>query len=109
MSFDSTFRQFIEELKLTFPEFSSELDAVQTKSPEENRRVFLSIWRTHTSDIVNQKDTLFEEGIDLVPGVHMTQKLWKELSVGSQTAIWKFLHLVHSVTRDTHVLLCTTS
>jgi len=91
MSFDSTFRQFIEELKLTFPEFSSELDAVQTKSPEENRRVFLSIWRTHTSDIVNQKDTLFEEGIDLVPGVHMTQKLWKELSVGSQTAIWKFL------------------
>ena len=91
MSFDTTFHQFLEELKLTFPEFASELNAVQTKSPEENRRMFLSIWRTHTSDIVNQKDTLFAEGVDLVPGVRMTKKLWQELSVGSQTAIWKFL------------------
>ena len=91
MSFDATFRQFLEELRLTFPEFSSELDSAVAKSAEENRATFLNIWRIHTSDVVHQKATLFDEGIEIVPGVRMTKKLWSELSEGSQTAIWKYL------------------
>ena len=91
MSFDATFRQFLDELRLTFPEFSSDLDSAQSRSPEENRATFLNIWRIHTSDVVHQKDAVFDKGIEIVPGVCMTKQLWSELSQASQTAIWKYL------------------
>jgi len=81
----------LQELKETFPEFASELESVQAKPVEENRKLFLHVWRVHTSDVVNQKDTLFDNGVEIVSGVTMTKKLWSELSAGSQSAIWKYL------------------
>lgn len=91
MSFETTFTQFLAELKETFPEFASELDAAKVTPIEETRKIFTSVWRVHTSDIVNQKAEIFENGLELLPGVHMTKKLWSELSANTQAAIWKYL------------------
>jgi len=91
MSFETTFTQFLAELKETFPEFTSELDAAKAKPIEESRKIFTNVWRVHTSDIVNQKAEIFENGLELLPGVNMTKKLWSELSANTQAAIWKYL------------------
>jgi hypothetical protein len=91
MSFESTYSQFVNELKETFPEFTSELDLLKAKPIEENRKTFLSVWRTHTSDVAKQNNQIFASGIEIVSGVNMTAKLWGELSANSQSAIWKYL------------------
>ena len=91
MTFESTITQFLDELKGTFPEFSSELDREKSLSPEEKRTRFLTIWRTHTSDVAIQNSSIFENGLEIIQGVKMTKKLWSEISKPTQTAIWKYL------------------
>jgi hypothetical protein len=91
MTFESTLTQFLDELKGTFPEFSSELDGEKRRSPEEKRSRFLSLWRVHTSDVAMQNSSIFDKGYDIVPSVTITKKLWSEISKATQTAIWKYI------------------
>ena len=90
VSFANTYTQFLDELTATFPEYTAPLHAA--KALPNARSVFLSVWKTHTKDISQQKATIFDgDGLDMVPGVKMTTTLWNELSVNSQAAIWKYL------------------
>ncbi|MEI6360370.1 MAG: hypothetical protein WCO50_08590, partial [Synechococcus sp. ELA619] len=74
----------------TFPEYTRRLDVA--KNHAAPRDAFLSIWKTHTSNIATQNVDIFKgEGIQLVPGLKMTTALWGELSTNSQAAIWKYL------------------
>jgi len=88
VTFDSTYAQFVSELKGTFPEFASALSSV----PEGAKAHFVATWKSHTTSVASQDATLFAgPGMELVPGVRMNTALWSELSVGTQTAIWKYL------------------
>ena len=90
VSFANTYTQFLDELTATFPEYAVPLSAAKTLP--NARSVFLSVWKTHTKMISQQKADIFTgAGLDLVPGVKMTESLWNELSANSQAAIWKYL------------------
>ena len=87
VSFATTYTQFVDDLKGTFPEFTTTLEAATC-----DEAFFSRIWKSHTKDVAEQNAGIFtEEGIELVPGFRMTNALWKELSRGTQTVIWKYL------------------
>jgi hypothetical protein len=90
VSFASTYKQFVEELKETFPEYSVPL-TLALELPDAQAS-FLNTWKPYTTNIANQDGSIFnEKGIELVPGLFMTARLWSELSVGTHGAIWKYL------------------
>jgi hypothetical protein len=90
ISFTSTYQQFIEELKTTFPEYSSPLTLAAVHP--DAKSVFLNTWKNHTKDVALQNAAIFTPtGVQIVPGLFMTDKLWSELSAGTHAAIWKYL------------------
>ena len=92
MSFDATYLQFLEELKQTFPEFATNIATAIALPVEEKRSTFLTVWRSHTTDIASQNSDIFtDSGIAIVPDVVLNKKLWSEISKNTQTAIWKYL------------------
>lgn len=90
ISFHTTYAQFVDELKSTFPEYSAPLELA---SKQENaKEIFLASWKDNTTHVANQDASIFKgNGVELVPGLFMTDKLWSELSEGTQHAIWKYL------------------
>lgn len=89
-TFESTFSQFVDDLKGTFPEFSAALTHAATL-PEHKER-FIGTWRAHTSDVAARNSSLFDgSGIEIVPGFVMTRALWNELSDSTHAVIWKYL------------------
>lgn len=87
VSFSATFTQFVDDLKGTFPEFATTLDAAAN-----DEAFFTRTWKSHTKDVASQNAAIFAgDGIELVPGFCMTEALWKELSGSTQSVIWKYL------------------
>lgn len=90
VSFSSTYTQFLEELKGTFPEYSPAL-LLASSLPNTKAR-FLEVWRIHTNAVASSDGSIFSgAGLELVPGFVMTGALWGELSAGTQGAIWKYI------------------
>lgn len=88
-TFDSTYAQFIGELKLTFPEFLTALTLAESVPGAVDR--FTEVWRPRVSDVAAKSSKVFAKGVELVPGFVMTASLWGELSVKTQDAIWKYI------------------
>lgn len=89
-TFDSTYAQFVDDLKGTFPEFSDALTHAATL-PERKTR-FVDVWKTHTSDVAACNAAVFDgAGIEIIPGFVMTRKLWNELSESTHAVIWKYI------------------
>ncbi len=89
-SFSSTYAQFIDDLKGTFPEYVAALTLAGSLSDVQTR--FVDVWRTHTAAVAAQDGTIFDgAGLELVPGFVMTRALWNELDNVTHTAIWKYL------------------
>jgi hypothetical protein len=89
-TFETTFSQFVDDLKGTFPEFSDALThAASLPDPQER---FVATWRMHTSDVAACNASLFDgSGIEIVPGFVMTRALWNELSDSTHAVIWKYI------------------
>lgn len=89
-SFSTTYTQFLNELKDTFPEFLPALVAA-SELPDAQAQ-FTALWRPYTADAAAKNAAIFTTaGIGLVPGVTMTAALWSELSSATQNAIWKYI------------------
>jgi hypothetical protein len=88
-TFDSTYAQFITELKLTFPEFESALTLAESLPGAVDR--FTEVWRPRVSAVATKSSDVFKNGVELVPGFVMTAKLWSELSTTTHDAIWKYI------------------
>jgi len=88
-SFEIVYGQFLEDLTLTFPEFKPAL-TLAASAPDASDR-FVAVWRPHISEVAAQDNKVFDAGIELVSGFVMTAALWKELSAGTQAAIWKYI------------------
>ena len=91
VTFQSTYAQFLDDLKGTFPEYSAAL-TLAASLPDLKTR-FVEVWRAHTSAIAEKSaaSVFTASGIELVPGFVMTAALWSELGPGTQAAIWKYL------------------
>ena len=82
-SFSTTYTQFLNELKDTFPEFLPALVAA-SELPDAQAQ-FTALWRPYTADAAAKNPAIFTTaGIGLVPGVTMTAALWSELSPATQ-------------------------
>jgi hypothetical protein len=87
-TFTSTYAQFLDDLRGTFPEYAAVL------VPREDAQArFVELWGAHTSAVAARDTTLFvaPAGIEVVPGLTMTAALWSELSGTTQSAIWKYI------------------
>ena len=90
VSFSTTYAQFIQELKDTFPEFLPAL-VIAADLPDAQAQ-FTALWHPYTTDVAAKNSSIFTTaGIDLVPGVKLTAALWAELSVNTQNALWKYI------------------
>ena len=90
VSFESTYAQFVDDLKGTFPEFTAALTLASTLPDTQTR--FVEVWRAHTADVASQNKCIFEgTGLELVPGFVMTHALWSEIGTATQAAIWKYI------------------
>lgn len=89
-TFETTYAQFVDDLKGTFPEFSAALTHAATLPDRKER--FVEIWKSHTSDVAACNAAIFDgAGIELIPGFVMKRKLWNELSESTHGVIWKYL------------------
>lgn len=88
-TFDSTYAQFLNELKLTFPEYVTALTLAESVPGTAER--FTEIWRPRVSAVAAKSDDVFKNGVELVPGFVMTAALWGELSTNTHEAIWKYI------------------
>ena len=90
MSFSAVYTQFLDDLSGTFPEYATAINAARVS--ESAQTTFNTVWKNHTAAVANQDASIFEgAGVELVPGVLLTKKLWKELGLATRTAIWKYL------------------
>jgi hypothetical protein len=89
-TFESTFSQFVDDLKGTFPEYSAALTHAASLPDHKDR--FVSTWRTHTSAVAACNAAIFDgSGIEVIPGFVMTRTLWNELSESTHAVIWKYI------------------
>jgi hypothetical protein len=89
-SFHTLFLQFCEDLKGTFPELS--FSKCRSLTAEEAQAQFHALWKSHQEAIRTRDASIFtEEGIEVLPGVVLTKKLWKEVGDSTHTAIWNYL------------------
>jgi hypothetical protein len=98
-TFNRTLRQFVDDLKLTFPELSDSLDE-QYGAIEEDTEEYVKWFDVHTSNhieaITNKDEGLFEEHdpLFLLPTLNFA-KLWRcNIDDRSREAIWRYLHLL---------------
>jgi len=89
-TFASTYMQFLDDLKGTFPEYTAAL-TLAASLPDAMTR-FVDVWRVHTSAVAAFDATVFTAtGVELVPGFVMTAALWRELSENTHKVIWKYI------------------
>jgi hypothetical protein len=88
-TFESTYAQFVDDLKGTFPEFADAL--THAASLPDCKERFIAVWKSHTGAIATKDNSVFATDIELIPGFVLTPKLWTELSAATHDAIWKYL------------------
>lgn len=89
-SFYTLYLQFCDDLKGTFPELS--FSKCRELSAEEAQTQFHSLWKDHQEAIRTRDASIFtKEGIEVLPGVLLTKKLWKEVSDTTHNAIWNYI------------------
>lgn len=97
--FFETLFEFIDNLKVTFPEASSRFDTlVKAVSARQDSQTVKTVWdrlRPHGEAIKSSDVALFLEPAVLLPGIDF-QTLWvKNISSSSRKAIWQYLQLLH--------------
>lgn len=94
-TFHSTWLQFCTDLECTFPELEGVLRGCKSLDAVACLKGFRHIWRPHLLAIANRDVALFTEtglGAEVLPGVHISRRLWQEVSEGTHTAIWNYLN-----------------
>ena len=97
--FFETLFEFIDNLKLTFPESVPRFDTlVKAVSARQDSKTVKLVWdrlRPHGEAIKNSDVALFIEPAVLLPGIDF-QILWaKNISSASRKAVWQYLQLLH--------------
>ena len=97
--FFETLFEFIDNLKLTFPESVPRFDTlVKAVSARQDSKTVKLVWdrlRPHGEAIKSSDVALFIEPAVLLPGIDF-QLLWaKNISSASRKAIWQYLQLLH--------------
>lgn len=97
--FFETLFEFIDNLKVTFPESVPRFETlIKAVTAREDIRTIKLVWdrlRPHGQAIKDSDSALFLEPAVLLPGIDF-QSLWtKNISNSSRKAIWQYLQLLH--------------
>ncbi len=91
-TFQSTFTQFADELESTFPELAEGLKAARAFPEEALVKQFQTLFRGKAMLVAMREEAIFTaQPLEILPGVHMTPKLWAEISKNTRKAIWNYL------------------
>ncbi len=91
-TFQSTFAQFADELESTFPELAEGLKAARAFPEEALVKQFQTLFRGKAMLVAMREEAIFTSApMEILPGVHMTPELWKEISKNTRKAIWNYL------------------
>jgi hypothetical protein len=90
-TFQSTFAQFVEDLEGTYPELGPAIAACKALPEEELLKKYRDLYKGKAMLVAMREQTLFTAGHEVLPGVVITAKLWKEVSKMTQTAMWNYM------------------
>jgi hypothetical protein len=90
-TFQSTFAQFVEDLEGTYPELGPALAACKALPEEELLKKYRDLYKGKAMLVAMREQALFAAGHEVLPGVVITAKLWKEVSKKTQAAIWNYM------------------
>ena len=90
-TFQSTFTQFAEDLEGTYPELATALAACKALSQDELLKKYRDLYKGKAMMVAMHENALFAAGHEILPGVVITAKLWKEVSKMTQTAMWNYM------------------
>lgn len=89
-TFASAFTSFCEDLIPTFPELAAAVRTLQARPVADVEKEFVALWKsTPTTLTTRDPARLFTQ--DFLPGVRLTDALWKEVSETTHKAIWNHL------------------
>jgi hypothetical protein len=89
-TFASAFTSFCEDLIPTFPELASAVTALRSRPLADVEKEFVVLWKVNPS-VLTLRDSTYLFAHDFLPGVRMTEALWKEVSETTHKAIWNHL------------------
>ena len=89
-TFASALTAFCEDLLPTFPELTKEITAVQARPVADVEKEFVALWKTNPA-VLTLRDATYLFTHDFLPGVRVTEALWKEVSENTHKAIWNHL------------------
>jgi hypothetical protein len=90
-TFQSTFAQFVEDLEGTYPELSDTLATCKALPEEDVIRKYRDLYKGKAMMVAMREPSLFATAHEILPGVVITAKLWKEVSKKTQGAMWNYM------------------
>ncbi len=90
-TFQSTFAQFVEDLEGTYPELGPALAACKALGETEVVLKYRELYKGKAMLVAMREQALFATGHEILPGVVITAKLWKEVSKKTQAAMWNYM------------------
>jgi len=101
--FSTILTQFTNELSLSYPELSESITAF-VKRKKEYFTLFGTIVPTLKPAVASRNDAFFLKasgpGVEILPGIHFSAKLWKETGKETRDVFWNYLAsliLLHSM------------
>jgi len=89
-TFAAALTSFCEDLIPTFPELATAVTALQSRPVADVEKEFVALWKSTPTVLTTCDPTrLFAQ--DFLPGIRLTDALWKEVSEATHKAIWNHL------------------
>ena len=95
--FKKVMTEFVEDMKLAFPELSDTLMRVKLDSEDDVKYMYYfckQIYPSKFFDIIYQNEDIFNEDLYFLPNINFSD-IWKlDISEQTKETIWKYLQLV---------------
>jgi len=89
-TFATALTSFCEDLIPTFPELAAAVTALQARPVGDVEKEFVALWKS-TPTVLTTRDPTRLFAQDFLPGIRLTDALWKEVSDTTHKAIWNHL------------------
>ena len=94
-NFKKIIKEFSGDLKNTFPELVDKLTDIENSCEDNNLRDYCkNIYMPQFFNIIYENEELFENDIELLPGINFKELYHSNISDNTKKVIWKYLQLL---------------
>ena len=94
-NFKKIIKEFSSDLKNTFPELVDKLTDIENSCHDNNLRDYCkNIYMPQFFNIIYENDELFDNAIELLPGINFKELYHSNISENTKKVIWKYLQLL---------------